>query len=141
MKLTVEELNASYENFSKLISLSSVAPNIKIRLARIGAIIESEMKAVNEQRLALFQKYGKSVEGKDEWTMEGVDKGVLASFNSSMKALMAEEIPLPGAKIKAEFLANVPELHPIDYIRLSWLIDIGEDKAEEKEPHKLAAVK
>lgn len=141
MEVTVSELNNSSESFNKLLGLGSVPPNLKIRLARIASAMESELKNVNDQRLALFKKYGKQVEGKDEWTVEGITLEARKEFDADLHALMEERIPLPGEKIKAEFLANVSELNSLDLLRLSWLIDLEEDTASEPKKKKLAAVK
>ena len=123
---TIGELNNAASALNKLLINSELAANIKIRLARLGKAIEAESKAAHEQRLELFRKHGKPIEGTQDWTLEGAVPEAVAALNASWEAVLAEPVELPGQKIAFEVLAGAP-LNAADLMALEWLLIIKDE--------------
>lgn len=131
MEVTVKQLNESSVSFSKLLGLSGVPANVRVRLARVAKRIEEESKAINEQRIELFKKHGKQVDDKEEWTMEGATAEALKAFRDEEKVLLDEILPLPGKPISFESISGC-DLSAADILRLGdWLIELpAEEEAK-----------
>jgi len=124
MEVTVKQLNESSQSFAKLLGLSGVPANVRVRLARVAKRIEEESKTIQEQRLELFKKYGKQIEGKEEWTIEGATAENVKAFRDEEDKLFAEILPLPGKQIPFESISGC-DLNAADILRLSeWLIEL-----------------
>ena len=124
MEVTVKQLNESSQSFSKLLGLSGVPANVRVRLARVAKRIEEESKTISEQRLELFKRYGRQVEGKEEWTLEGATPENLKAFRAEEEKLLAEILPLPGKQIPFESISGC-DLNAADILRLGdWLIEL-----------------
>lgn len=124
MEVTVKQLNESSQSFSKLLGLSGVPANVRVRLARVAKRIEEESKTISEQRIELFKLYGRQVENKEEWTLEGATPESLKAFREEEEKLFAEILPLPGKMITFESISGC-DLNAADLLRLSdWLIEL-----------------
>lgn len=80
----------------------SVVPSF--RLGKLTARLQTEMQAVEEQRVAAIKRIGEPVAGSEEYN---VLPARLPEFNVEMQALLAETLDLPFEPIPLKLLGDI----------------------------------
>ena len=118
MKITLNELQQSFGSLGKLGSQEKLSIKQKYWVSRLIKKCETELKHVEDARLALVEKYKK--EHGEKWAD---DKAQIQLFLDEFNTLLQEETEDFG--INPFKLSELPEdntLTAIDLARLDWFI-------------------
>lgn len=136
--LCVEEILNAQQAFQSLVTNTSLAPAIKLRLLPITRSFDQHVKDINEVRFDLFKKHGTPVENDpSNYEIKPENKEAQKAMADDWKALCAETRKIAGKKLKFENVSGAP-LSTADLMNLEWLIEFPED-VENELPSEVAA--
>lgn len=117
MKITFEQLHASWDALNRLVASRPEDPLVATRLRRLWRIVKPEYDAVVEGLVPIMLRHGAEQVG-DKLI---VPPAQLAAFQEQTRRLFAEEIELPEIRIN---VADLPRgvCSALDLETLDWLI-------------------
>lgn len=137
--LSVEEILNAQQAFQSLVTNTSLAPAIKLRLLPITRSFDQHVKDVNEIRLELFKKHGTPVEGDPQnYELKPENKDAISAMQSEWKTVIAETRTIPGKRLKFENVSGAP-LSTADMMNLEWLIEFPAEAEDEAPAQAVAA--
>jgi hypothetical protein len=126
MKATFDQLLSGQEAFDNLSKITSLAANIRVRLARISAQVNTCLKEFQDTRLELIKKFG-AEKPDGNWEVKPEN---LKAFSEEWKDLVQEEVEINGKQIPFEAISQAP-ISAGDLWRLGWLIALPKEEEED----------
>lgn len=138
LTITVEEILNAQQAFQSLVTNTSLAAAVKLRLLPITRSFDQHVKDVNEVRTELFKKHGTPIENDPEnYELKPENKDAIKAMTDDWKTVLAETKTIPGKKLKFENVSGTP-LSTADLMNLEWLIEFPAE-VEDELPSEVAA--
>jgi hypothetical protein len=111
--MQLKELNAAKGSISKLLVAERVPARVCYRATKFSKKVMAELTALEEQRMALVEKYGVLNQTQESPELE--------MFRNDFKQLLEEEVELPDIVIALGDIENAG-LTMLDFANLDFMI-------------------